>query len=306
MSHIKCGLHWYTLAVPLGTALDRVMDVVGGNYGQHPEIGGGFNHPHHMLSDRGVRIYFGSRREDQPIVINATGEVCESWSDELISAAAELEARVTRADLAVDIGPANLATRRLLAMVKAWEAGRVKTRIEKAVHIRPLAGAAKGHTLYVGSETSTVRMCAYDERGDLRIEWRIRPDNQLGDALPEILARKGVAPVWRALAFRAVFPMTWYRELLEGDVATWDTQAGDPSSFTKTVEYLRDSYGSLFFALYACGLELSDLAVEPDKPRGRDLVKWRTIADTAAAAGYDGTKLQEIIKCKSRQRRVRV
>jgi hypothetical protein len=125
------GIHWWTFSTPC--EVEGVLDVLGGVCSE-TEYVGGFGHPMHVVHESGARVYFGSKVEGQPVVVNAPGEACEVAAEQLVRAAADLEGRVTRMDTAVDVGPAGLARRRISEMHRAWVRGKVKTRMAPGSH----------------------------------------------------------------------------------------------------------------------------------------------------------------------------
>lgn len=304
MSQVSCGLHWYTFTA--GRDHDRVMDALGGGFSQ-VEKRGGFGHPMRYVHESGAEVYCGSDREDQPVVVNCPGEVCEGWAAQAVGWSMALAAAVTRIDVAVDLGPAEVARRRLVEMVRAWKRGQVKTAMARTSHDLHKSDAVDGGwTAYFGGKQSAMRLRAYDRRGPLRLEWQFRPERDVGVLIPEVVSRHGVAAVWRACAQSTVFPMVWYRELLEGPTADWKPAVEEASELAEVLESIREQMGVTLWGLKLLGLSLDDLAVEPEKPRGRVFVKMTRWTEQAAAMGYDGEALKRELRCKLKSRRVRV
>src|SRR5688572_11243056 len=76
------GLHWLTAA----TAMEErhVLAKLGRSSFGKPERPGGFGHPAHRVHESGAKLYCGSDIETQPIVLNVPGEVCETWSTQMV------------------------------------------------------------------------------------------------------------------------------------------------------------------------------------------------------------------------------
>lgn len=300
VSQVAVGVHWLTFSVP-GRSVDEVLQGFDDGDFSPPIASGHFGHPMHFLHESGAAVYFGSRAASQPIVVNAPGEVCEGWSGELLRASAKLEARVTRLDVAADLGPPELARRRLLQMHRAWQRGQVETRMSE--DSEELHRNREGYTLYFGGRTSKLRFRVYDRRGPLRLEWQWRPPGEVGECVPGMMLRRGAGTMWRTLAESAVFPMPWYQELLRGDRVDFASGITKESSLRQALEQMILQHGSSFWAFDKLGLKLSDLAVPPEYPRGRLVAKWLRWANEADEFGtgedkfkLDGSKLRERVQ----------
>lgn len=289
--------------------LDIMVDEMGGAFGE-VEWRGGFNQPARFVHDSGASVHFGSERPDQPIVVNATGEVCEKAGvvDSLVRASSKLDAWLTRLDPALDLEPTNLARRRLMQMHRAWMRGTVVTRMAPGSH-RTHRDEAEGQgvTMEFGAQGGGLLLRAYDRRGPLRLEWELRPGNRdLGRQTRRQLEEVGAPGLWRRCARAAIFPMDWYKQLLVGDVADWHAPAEPAPGFAAAIDQVRESLGVQLFALKVAGIKLDDLVVEPERPRGEVLRKFKAWAPEATAMGYDGAALEEMVRCKSKSRRVRL
>jgi hypothetical protein len=266
---------------------------------------GGFGHPFHFMHESGAQVFCGSKRDDQPVVVNASGQVCEVFAEQLVKMSVELGGSVTRLDLAADLQPPELARRRLVEMRRAWKRGQVETRLQEATWY-DRDGPDAGTTLYLGATGGARQLCAYDRRGPLRLEWRFRPEKGVGRLVPAMLQEKGAAAMWRSVARAAVFPMSWYQELLQGDEAEWSAPAVEGASLVAAIEAVRSQFGQALWAFEVLGMTLADVVVEPEKPRGDVLRKLMSWAHEAPQLGYDGERLKKVVRWKSKSRRVRV
>lgn len=296
-----CGMHWLTFTSE--SDVEGVLDALGGRFAGD-QGKGGFGHPSSFLHESGAAVFHGSKRDDQPVVVNVPGETCESWSGEMLQAAMQLRGVVTRIDVALDLEPAARARRRLVEMRRAWKRGLVKTSMAKTSHTWYASeGEGEGCTAYFGGSTSKCRLRAYDRRGPLRLEWQFRPEKQVGSFLPGHLLDKGPIGLWRTLGQSAVFPMSWYRELLEGDSIQFIKGDKIESSLREAIEQFRTQMGTTLWALRLLGA-LDDLCVEPEKPRGEVLRKLSRWSKEASGEGYNNKALERELSCKSKSRRV--
>jgi hypothetical protein len=279
------GVHWWTAATHKTiTEIKSVMGDLG-----PPEAPGAFGQPTFRCHESGTRVYCGSERSSQPIVINAPGEVCEGWWKQLAGWTDDLGAWVTRYDLANDIEPAGEARRRLRQMDSAFRRGKCET----GLRARHLHQSDDGWTLYLGGKSSPLMMRAYDQRGPLRIEMQHRPmDRDVGECVPGRLLRRGVGSCWRTLAQTVAFPMTWYRELIEGEAEILPNEMRTEAALEDVVEQLRKQWGGTFWALQQLGLTLGELMSVPVSLRGSKAAKFRSWAAAAEALGYDSGKLR--------------
>lgn len=286
--------HWLTVATCLEA--DAVCDLIPGGFSQ-VELIGGFNQPRSRGHESGARVYFGSPRDAQPVVLNLPGEVCEHWWDEGLAWAAAIRGRITREDVACDVYPAEQARLRMLQMRREWKSKRVGTHVRRFSEHR--SDPPEGWTHYYGSSQSRLRTRVYDKRGPLRIEKQWRPERESGQLAIEVTQRQGVAPVWRALSGDLRFKLPWYQELLAGETVTLPAVVEQDSSWCKFMDQLRLQYGPTMYALRQLGVDLAELAVEPEAPLdSRWAATWLRRAEDAQADGYDGAKLIEEIKWK--------
>jgi hypothetical protein len=283
------GLHWWTAAT--SRPIEDIAYVLG-DLGPL-ESPGAYGQPSFRVHESGTRVYCGSSRPGQPIVINAPGEVCEGWADQLLGWTDTLDAWCTRYDLACDLEPASVARRRLREMDSSFKRGRCETSIRSREYIE----SDTGHTLYLGGKSSPLRLRAYDQRGPLRIEWQHRPVHRdVGECVAGRLLRKGLAESWRTLARAVTFPMPWYRELLSGSAEILPNLVRVDASFEDAVMQLRKQWGGVLWALQGVGLGLDDLAVAPVALRGSQAAKYRSWAASAERAGYDVSAFREHVE----------
>jgi hypothetical protein len=278
------GVHWWTAATTK-TILD-VKSVLG-DLGP-AETPGGFGQPTFRCHESGTRVYCGSERADQPIVINAGGEVCEGWWQHLARCTDDLGGWVTRWDMASDVEPPSEARRRLRQMDSAFRRGKCDT----ALRARHLHQSDDGWTLYLGGKSSPLMMRAYDQRGPLRIEMQYRPASRdVGESLASRLLKRGPAYCWRMHAQAAVFPMGWYRDLLDGDAEILPSEERTTAALDDVVQQLRKQWGSTLWALDLLGMTLKDLQHPPAALRGSKAAKFKAWAAGAEKLGYDPVKL---------------
>lgn len=305
MAEITCGIHWYTWCVR--AELEQVLDTIGGSFGA-PEFTGGYGHPSRLVHESGTQVYYGSKQEGQPIVVNAPGEACEVLSDDVVVPSlgfGMLGTWATRVDLAVDLEPASLARRRLVEMHRSWKRRTVLTRMAWRSHtMYQSEGADEGWTAYFGGRTSALKLRAYDRRGPLRLEFEWRPDRNISDHVPMLLHRDGAPKMWRSCAGAIEFPMPWYQQLLDGPKVEWQPTEVEDTAFADAMDAIRTQLGVSLWAAEVLGMTLKDLAVEPEEPRGEILRKLMGWVPGATAMGYNGEALKEKLRCKSRSRRV--
>lgn len=292
------GLHWLTFACR--TAVDQVCDRLRGGFAPVETIGG-YGHPKSVCNESGARVFFGSKREDQPTVVNLPGEVCEGWAAEGIEWAEQLGAYVTRVDVACDLSPPELARSRMMELRRAWRAGRVDTRVRTFSEHR--SEPPDGWTFYWGGKAANLRLRVYDRRGPLRLEFQARPERDAGERLPEIIARRGAASLWRGFARAIPFPVPWYRELCVGDAVQLAPDVSEDSAFLKVLEQLQLQLGATFWALSELGVTLDELATPPEQIRGDVAAKFLRWAGDATAEGYNGAKLESEVRCRLKSRR---
>lgn len=292
------GVHWLTLAT---SADEQHVDECLGGLGA-PERPGGFGHPCHRVHESGARVYCGSRFDEQPIVINAPGEVCEGWADPLLGFGVELEAWVTRCDFACDVEPADLARRRMFEMKRAFRAGRCETNMKRDSFTEERSyGPDSGFTFYFGGKTARLRMRAYDRRGPLRIETQWRPERNVGEVLPESILKHGAAHWWRSTAAACKFPMPWYRELLDAPRQVLPQLPDVAGALDEVLTQFRQQWGAALWAFGLLGMTLEDLQHVPERLRGSQGAKLLSWARAADASGGDGGKLRAEVAKRCRK-----
>lgn len=299
---IQSGLHWWTGCIPGGES--RVLDHFGPDSFGQAELRGGYGHPRRRVHESGMVVYSGSLREAQPVVIDASGTVCETWDKEIIGATRSLGGYVTRCDLAVDVFPPDQAKPRLLQLRRDYRSGRCVTTMKKdSFEFIHSDGETGGDTAYFGGKTSDARLRAYTQRGPLRLEWQYRPAGKnAGGAAVHQIHRYGVLPMWRFLSqTKLMFHPPWFVDLAEGDVAEVPTDARENSTLNEAMEQLRHQYGASLFAMLALGVKLEDLAVRPDVNDIKSTVraKFRRWADEADKMGLDGQPLRDFLRARA-------
>jgi hypothetical protein len=300
VSQIKAtaGVHWLTGST--GATVETVQSVLGKL--SRPEGPGGFGHPFKRFHESGTAVYCGSSAPDQPIVINAPGEVCETWADEIARAFVQLDARCTRIDVAMDVEPADLARRRLVHMSRAWKLGRVETRIRRTSwSMHKSDGEGEGWTLYLGRPQSELMLRIYDRRGPLRIETQWRPQGVARGLVPELLVRKGAAHMWRRCASRVRLKLDWYQQLLAGDVEELPPDMRVQSALGDAVFHIWKQQGISLWALHSMGYEVPDLMRVPDELTGPQERKLRRWADDAERDGRDVTAFRVELERRCRK-----
>lgn len=303
---VKFQGHWLTATTT--EPPDKVFDLAGGGRGAI-ESTGAFGQPCVATHETGMRIYFGSKREEQPTVINFTGETCDSYFDWGVEFVGKLGAKVTRVDVAADVGPDSKARERLKRMVWEWKRGKVETMMHQSSHSlfksdRP----GEGWTAYFGGKSSAVQLRAYDKRGPLRLEVQYRPEDVMGVGLAATIRSRGVAGLWRGLAKGVVWPMAWYKQLLEGESVKRRADEEVETTFERAMGAAIQQYGMLFAMLGAFGGDLDDVSRQlPQLLRGDDGAKLLRWCDEAQALGYDAVKVEaarEEVKCRLKSKPV--
>jgi hypothetical protein len=154
----------------------------------------------------------------------------------------------------------------------------------------------EGFTFYLGSRGSPLMMRAYDERGPLRVEFECRPsDRDVGESVPGRLLGKGLAVRWRSLAQRVMFPMSWYRELVEGESEMLPSVVRVDAVLEDVFVQLRKQWGPVLWAFQQLGMGIGDVATAPASLRGSKAAQYRSWAAAAKLLGYDVDKfLREV------------
>lgn len=291
---VSTGVHWLTEVT--SAPLDEVLTAIGGNVSR-AEDRGGFGHPSRVVHESGAEVYFGSRREDQPICINVPGETCETWANHFLTLIPPLRGRVTRVDVAADLGPPDLARRRIVEMHRSWKRGRVETRMSHESHrMFKSMKQGDGWTAYFGATSSRLQLRAYDRRGPLRLEFQFRPQGTMGGFIAEDLLRNGPASMWRRMAREVVFPMPWYLRLMKGEVAELPAVEPEGSDFARMVDQLRLQFGTRLWLLQQLGMTIEDVATPPENPRADLWAELHRLAIQAEDLGYDSTTAKEELK----------
>lgn len=285
------GVHWLTAAVP-GRALAEVSHCVGG---LHKARGGGMGHPDRYVHESGARIYAGSPRDDQPIVVDVPGETCEGWAATWLEMLSDLGCYLTRVDVAGDLEPADAARRRLLQLRREFSGGRVETRMKRAS--MSWMQNDEGGTLYLGGKTAEHRVRCYDRRGPLRIEHQWRPgDKTQGRFVVEVLLKHGAGPVWRSLSSRVKFPQVqWYMDLLGGSSMELVFKPRISSALPDAVEQFKKQWGMSLCAMMLLGVSPDDLSRPLANLTGDQVAKFTEWAFCADSLGLNGQALRDAL-----------
>jgi hypothetical protein len=269
--------HWLTFSSRF--CEEDAREIVGPGWSR-PMKASRFRLPESRMHETGARMYFDGT--DSGCVIDVPGEVCETWASEWFSKASLLDGKVTRIDLARDVGPAELARTRMLGMRRAWFSKKVETQIKVFEEARSYA-VGDGFTWYFGGSTSPLRLRVYDRRGPLRLEFQWRPSDE-ERILAQIVARD-LGACWRLLASRIQFHMAWYKALLVGDVPVLPVTTTE-SQWLKAAAQVKAQYGVTLWMLELLGIDMRELQTAPTLETRREtvakLLKW------AHQAGPDG------------------
>ena len=266
---IKSGVHWWTACTALPES--AVMDAFPGGSSSFSktEARPCFGQPLRRIHESGMELHFGSSRKDQPVVFNASGEVCETWSSEIIQASLKLGAYCTRVDLAVDVHPPEQAKARLWELHDAFLAGSCSTKMRKGPHgtcrlFRDYKETG-GDTVYFGSTSGDAMLRTYDARGPLRLEWQFRPKGkEAGSCAVHNLVHSGVMPVWRWLTqSKLMFEAPWFVDVASGPIIELPADERVQGSLADALMQLRKQYGGTFFFLRQLGVTLEDIMQPP-------------------------------------------
>ena len=279
----SCGIHWLT-----GSTRASLLDVqsVCGRLSK-AEGPGGFGHPMKRYHESGMKVYCGSESPDHPLVIEAPGEVCETWGPQIAGYLAQLGARCTRVDLAMDVEPAELARGRLLGLYQSWRRGDVETRIRRSS--LSINKNEEGMTVYFDRRGCELFLRAYDKRGPLRVEFEWRPQGGAREIIPDLLVQKGPAQLWRRCASRVEFKADWYRQLARGDFDEVPAPERTESALNEAMYHLYKQQGLSLWMFGLIGFNLQDLQRVPDVLTGPQERKFRSWLDAHEKAGNDVT-----------------
>lgn len=202
----------------------------------------------------GARLFSADNRDYE--VLDVPGAVCERvddrfWLDEV---AIPFKGAITRLDLAVDVH-VDAPRKEMLKMRHAFRAGDCETKIQELEEHRSY-GDGKGFTWYFGGRSSELRLRVYDRRGPLRLEFQWTPCDR-DQLLAEAVARD-LDACWRMFASKIVFPLEWYRQLLNGDVLHVEPD-GRAVEWEGAAQALRDQWGATIHALRLLGVSIESL-----------------------------------------------
>lgn len=242
----------------------------------------------YWMHESGAKLHHHFR--DNRVVLDAPGTTCETWADHWLQAASRNTGRITRLDLARDIGPAELARKRMLAMRSAWFRKTVDTKIRTFEETRSYNGA-DGFTWYFGARQSPLRLRVYDRRGPLRLEFQWRPDDR-DQLLADILARD-LNGCWASFTSKLIFSFKWYRDLMgSSSPLLWQTKHQE-TEWEQAATQLREQWGFTLWALDQLSVDVRGLMRDPaDLPRATRARLWRW----AGNAGQRGKRLQDSLR----------
>lgn len=247
----------------------------------------GFGCVAYHMHETGAKLYVPD--PDTSCVIDVPGQVCEDWGHDWLGWSDRIGGRVTRIDLARDIGPTEAARKRMLQMRRAWFGKKVDTQIRTFQEHRSY-GPNDGFTWYFGGNNSPLRLRVYDRRGPLRLEFQWRPSDREG-ILAGIL-RRDLNAAWRMLASRIIWSFSWYRRLIEGPISEFHVEKPE-TDWERAAAELKAQYGVTSWALCLLGIDPYQLQTAPNEDTNRHcLAKLLTWANQA---GDQGTILRTAI-----------
>jgi hypothetical protein len=294
------ALHWFRFTSH--EDMEAVCDRIGGEFGP-VEHHGNFNQPCRIQHESGARIFFGSPRAEQPLVCDVPGEACERAAERFVAVADDLRANVTRYDVACDVEPAELATKRLMSCWRAVRSGKCDTHIPAtSVHLIKSERPDEGNTLYVGSRESTKFFRIYDRRGPLRCEVECKPGKEMRAHVPDLLRRYGMQHAWSNAASSLVFPFDWYQQLYVKNQVDLQPPERSPTELLTLLDSLSQQVGVSLFMLQSAGLDLTKLVRAPGNVSGDWVRAWRQRSYDADEMGLDGEAIRKVIKWASKSR----
>ena len=296
---VQSGLHWWTACT--SSPESSVIREFGGDqaFGKL-EVRGGFGHPYRRVHESGMEVFSGSRRDGQPVVMNASGLVCETWSKELIKNTLALGGYCTRMDLAVDVFPADQARKRLLQLRRDFRAGRCKTSMRSdSAEFHHSDGETGGATVYFGGKSSDARLRVYDVRGPIRLEWQLRPaGKEAGAVAVHNVSHFGVLPVWRwASQTKLMFNAPWFVDVASGSIVELPVDDRASSTMEEAIEQIKKQYGASISAMIALGVDLTKLAkfIDSDELKSPVRAKFQRWASEGDSVGLNGDKLRSML-----------
>lgn len=245
------SVHWLTLTTsrPVEEVLAQRQDwgVV--------EDRGGFGQPRRIVSESGLVVYFGSRRDDQPVVIVASGEVCERLP---VADVLRLGDKLTRFDVAADVMVEG-SREFILGMRDAAREGRL-TGPFRAISLIDSDGPGEGVTLYLGSPNSGQRLRVYNRRGPVRFEFQVRVSRVASEFLRHMLVHRfdELPSLWRGYGEDFKWEDPVWASLMAGPAVVTPRVPEPVPEFAKAVGALRAQYGVLLSMLERAGFVLAD------------------------------------------------
>lgn len=281
-------VHWVTCSLQSGEAECLRALEVAGELVAGDESRGGYNQPRCYVTYRGVRIYHGAERADQPLVLAVPGDACDriedvaGWLRAFFSVA--VLRRATRVDVARDVeGPSLVWDVR-----EAYAAGVVRSRVKlRDVHER-LEGEP-GRTVYLGAVESPLQCCIYDRRGPTRFEWRLR-ERYAVEAFSMLLEGQSVEDIFgvACTAFGSIEREWWSVVSVAGPDPPRRIDAA--RRLADMVDQLRHQYGFMHLVFRLCGVSPRELERVPDELTPN---QKRMLFDAAADARAEGRPVRE-------------
>ena len=275
-SPLSAKLHWITASFK-GTAeevISQDLDAWTGPLNRGLRFFG----THSWEHEGGGVLYF--RPGESGCILNVPGEALDLGGD-WVSLIAMLGGKITRVDVAVDLGPCDQARERMLQMHSEWMGERVETEIRTFSEQRSY-GAGEGFTWYFGGKAAALRLRVYDRRGPLRLEFQWRPDdrNRLVSSMLGEPAR-----LWRMMAERIVFRLPWYEKLLRGESAEFDMPKPE-TDYERAALALKDQWGEALWAFMLLGMTADSFVAPPfDRLRSSTKSKFKRWAFQAGEKG---------------------
>lgn len=279
--------HWLTCSTPLDGETARTrLDLGDWSLPIKANAFGG-TCTQYRMHETGAKLY-----EDgtEPFsILDVPGDVCDTWGDDWLQWSTRIHGKVTRIDLARDIGPTELARKRMMQMRRAWFGKRVETKIRTFEENRSYSPGS-GFTWYFGGTTSPLRLRVYDRRGPLRLEFQWRPNDR--DAILADIIAADINAAWRMLANKIRFEFSWFKKLLNGPVTAFHVEKPE-TDWLRTANELKAQYGRTLWALRLLGIEAKDLELPADDDTDRNalakFLKW------SSQAGEQGKALKNAI-----------
>lgn len=274
--------HWLTFSAQGDP--ERLRKILGGDAYSTGIPSTAFACDGYWIHESGAHLHYDFK--GRRVILDAAGDNATNWADHWFKTAVHVQGRITRLDLAREIGPPELARKRMISMRRAWFSNQVETKIRTFEESRSYAEGS-GFTWYFGGRCSELRLRVYDRRGPLRLEFQWRPDDR--EALLAELLSKDLGACWSMFTSKLLFSFKWYKRAMGTSPQLAWTTTPQPSPWEKVAAELRQQWGFTLWALRQLGVETKDLERDPatmkNKTRGQ-VWAW------ACAAGERGKTLR--------------